>query len=1276
MARHDADVTLSVNLDTSQVQSQADHLRNRIETIFRKTDGKQMSASFVRLKQNMRDVYTESERVGQQLATLDRQGTVKQVTEEYARWQTELQRVEAELARVQEQMQIEQYLHPGGSNRYNVLRQQEVTQQLLQARAIQNMQQLEDSGRAYNNVLASTTPRYQELLQRQAQLNDRMQIAVLRAGQMQGAVSKSVHPFRSMHSAVQKVSHAIGKLVSGVKSLVNRLRGVNTGAEDAGKSLKKLAKFALKYFLGLRSIFILYKRIRSAGVEAYKGLASQFPELNAELNSLKNSFFQLKNSIATMAQPILSALVPAIKTLMSWLTAAMNALANFFAILTGAKYVYKAAKANKDWAKSASGAGKAAKEANEDIAEYDNLILIQQDKDSGGGGGGGEADEYAGAWEKVEAESDFAQKLKEAINAGNWEEVGDLFAKKLNGVVDRFDNWINDTFRPKGKMWADRIGRILNGLTDGFDAKKLGTTLADGVNAIFDIFNTFLKRYDFKKLGTRVGEAITGFFTRLDPKLIGNTLANKFNAAINFWAGVIKSTDFKIIGSRIGVALKTLIEDIEWAQLGANLSDLAAGILEGLSQFIIDSDLGVTVGNAINEFLSKIDFGRLMKDLSDLAINILNALADAIETVDWEMVGQAIADMLKNIDWGKFLTALARVALGLIKGLGTALLQIATDPEALGSLATGLLAIFGAKWIWNKIAGLFKTGLTGAITQGAAGAGGGGAIGGWLSRVFKTNLGTGAAGWLGSIAQGLIGGVATYQGVGSIAGSVGSVLANVFSQDDALIAEYQKFSKNAIGYTVDAIQEAVEAGQEYSETTGKKTLANAWSMMWGGTDVTEIAKQKTAEALKASEEQFERAKLGWSKEKGGIGREVTDTEWFAYKWSDTVADMRQVSEEAFFGIGASFNILGQELQKTVDAGRESLGMLQTDSNHYAEIAKQNAKSVRDTTKIAEDSSNHYVEIAKQNAGYSEKIKQEAIDSSNHYAQIAQAQAQGVTTTAQTAEQSSNHYVEIAKTNAGYYEKIQQEMIDSSNHYVDIAKQNAGIVAEDATGMVNDIEGAVATIPDSFDTTFGTAYDKVTSSFEGTKSYFKDVAEGVKTPFGTMADFFHDTFSDSWSGVVDVFQTDTPQFQSIQDSISGSFKTMINGMITGVNNSISSPFQTLSNLVSRLKGMTVGDSKIFSALPSISVPTIPRLAQGAVLPPNNPFIAMVGDQKSGTNVEAPLETIAEALRQVLSENHTTQNQTIVLQLNGRQVAQAVWDEENKRYKQTGARFSYS
>lgn len=46
--------------------------------------------------------------------------------------------------------------------------------------------------------------------------------------------------------------------------------------------------------------------------------------------------------------------------------------------------------------------------------------------------------------------------------------------------------------------------------------------------------------------------------------------------------------------------------------------------------------------------------------------------------------------------------------------------------------------------------------------------------------------------------------------------------------------------------------------------------------------------------------------------------------------------------------------------------------------------------------------------------------------------------------------------------------------------------------------------------------------------------------------------------------------------------------------------------------------------------------IPYLAQGAVLPANKPFMAMVGDQKHGTNVEAPLEIIQQAVAEVMGD----------------------------------------
>jgi hypothetical protein len=46
--------------------------------------------------------------------------------------------------------------------------------------------------------------------------------------------------------------------------------------------------------------------------------------------------------------------------------------------------------------------------------------------------------------------------------------------------------------------------------------------------------------------------------------------------------------------------------------------------------------------------------------------------------------------------------------------------------------------------------------------------------------------------------------------------------------------------------------------------------------------------------------------------------------------------------------------------------------------------------------------------------------------------------------------------------------------------------------------------------------------------------------------------------------------------------------------------------------------------------------IPALASGAVIPLNRKFLAVLGDQKSGTNVEAPLSTIKQAVMEALAQ----------------------------------------
>ena len=114
---------------------------------------------------------------------------------------------------------------------------------------------------------------------------------------------------------------------------------------------------------------------------------------------------------------------------------------------------------------------------------------------------------------------------------------------------------------------------------------------------------------------------------------------------------------------------------------------------------------------------------------------------------------------------------------------------------------------------------------------------------------------------------------------------------------------------------------------------------------------------------------------------------------------------------------------------------------------------------------------------------------------------------------------------------------------------------------------------------------------------------------------------------------------TDIWEGIWDMIKGVINTIIggiNGMISAVEaaiNAIVGAINTLSweipSWVPGLGGYTFGFD-----VPYADFPRIPELAQGAVIQPNNPFLAVLGDQTSGTNIEAPLDTIKQAVSEVV------------------------------------------
>ena len=86
-------------------------------------------------------------------------------------------------------------------------------------------------------------------------------------------------------------------------------------------------------------------------------------------------------------------------------------------------------------------------------------------------------------------------------------------------------------------------------------------------------------------------------------------------------------------------------------------------------------------------------------------------------------------------------------------------------------------------------------------------------------------------------------------------------------------------------------------------------------------------------------------------------------------------------------------------------------------------------------------------------------------------------------------------------------------------------------------------------------------------------------------------------------------------------------------------------------------------------------SIPRLAQGAVIPPNREFLAVLGDQKQGTNIEAPLQTIVDAFNIALSQNGGNfggGNTEVVLEIDGREFGRAVVEQGNRENRRIGTR----
>lgn len=155
----------------------------------------------------------------------------------------------------------------------------------------------------------------------------------------------------------------------------------------------------------------------------------------------------------------------------------------------------------------------------------------------------------------------------------------------------------------------------------------------------------------------------------------------------------------------------------------------------------------------------------------------------------------------------------------------------------------------------------------------------------------------------------------------------------------------------------------------------------------------------------------------------------------------------------------------------------------------------------------------------------------------------------------------------------------------------------------------------------------TAKGFVTGFFDSVKTTLGETLDAVKQIFTGIAQFIGGVFMNdwdlAWEGIKNIFKG---AWNGIVSLLEGA----VNLIIKGLNWLISQMNKISFTVPSWVPG--VGGKSLGISIPSIPEAKIPRLARGAVIPPNREFMAVLGDQRSGNNLEAPEDLIRQIVRE--------------------------------------------
>ncbi len=493
----------------------------------------------------------------------------------------------------------------------NVLQKEADAQ--LKIEAIQaEMQELVDTGKAF--TVGANPEELNKTANDLAKAKAELRMLVTKQNELNGSTGKLSDRLRKIGTAASKAFTALDKGVTKVFTAIkDRAKSAfSTVRKETGKTNGLLATMKSR-LQGIALSLLVFNWISKgfnamvAGMkEGFKNLVKYSDEYNASMSRLISANAQLKNSLAAAFAPLVSVVIPYLVSFINMLSAAATKVAEFIAALTGKSVFLRATKQLKDYRKELGGTAAAAKKAAGQLAAFDKLNVVRQDKDDSSGSDGDDGGSGAG-FEEVPVSDEMrklAEKLKDILKKifdplkKAWNRVGKRVMQAWKYALDEVWALVKDIGRDFLIMWNQEatimmfedILRII---------MHIGYTIGN-------LARQFRKAWNTNDVGLHIFENIRDILAIIIHNI---QVAAAYTA---LWAG---NLDFYPLLERFSGWLESLKPVAE--AVSGILLDFYTKVILPLGEWVIEKGLPDLLQVFI-DFNNKVDWDGLRADLAEL----------------------------------------------------------------------------------------------------------------------------------------------------------------------------------------------------------------------------------------------------------------------------------------------------------------------------------------------------------------------------------------------------------------------------------------------------------------------------------------------------------------------------------------------------------------------------------------------------------------------------------------------------------------------------------